>query len=225
MNRPPLLAMAVMAPLLPFQPAHVLPFVLAGTAVMLYACHLDRAKVAVPLTGRAAALIALNLMLSAAYGHAFLWWAGPVPGAMAPGRQWLWLPVWAAVDEALFYAGHRCMHSVPCLYRHVHKLHHQFTITSAWTSFYGHPLDIAFVMAAAYAGPLATTAVTGTPLPAPVIAAYMWGAVCTFVRSHHTTTVTIRAAGHHAHHAQFTVNYGNFTWGLDQALGTRAPAL
>jgi len=51
---------------------------------------------------------------------------------------------YALVDEVLFYAMHRLAHH-RLLYRHVHKIHHEWTAPIALASDYCHPLEHIFV--------------------------------------------------------------------------------
>lgn len=198
----------------------VLPYATVGLAVVLALHHLDSSKVAVPLSRMDKVHIGGNLLLSFGLARAFLAAVGRAlrPASSVHLAEWLWLVAWAAVDEIVFYCGHRLLHT-PWLYGMVHKRHHKFATPSAWTAFYAHPGDMAFIMAAAYVGPWMTMRVCRVAVP--VLSVYMLVAVATFVASHHTTWRK-RCAGHFAHHTKFNVNYGNYTSTLDTWLGTRA---
>ncbi len=50
------------------------------------------------------------------------------------------LVIYLVVHETYYYWLHRWMHH-PSVFRIVHKVHHQSTITSAWTAFSFHPLE------------------------------------------------------------------------------------
>ncbi|KAG0724909.1 Fatty acid hydroxylase domain-containing protein 2 [Chionoecetes opilio] len=66
----------------------------------------------------------------------------------------LHLAVFTLIEEVLFYYGHRlCHHRL--LYKHIHKLHHEWQSPIAITAAYAHPLEHLFVnMAPIMVGPL-----------------------------------------------------------------------
>lgn len=55
-----------------------------------------------------------------------------------------WLPISLVIslliDETYYYWVHRWMHK-PAVFRKIHKIHHQSTISSPWTSFTFHPVE------------------------------------------------------------------------------------
>eukprot|EP01094_Clydonella_sp_ATCC50884_P003996 TRINITY_DN13086_c0_g1_i1.p1 TRINITY_DN13086_c0_g1~~TRINITY_DN13086_c0_g1_i1.p1 ORF type:complete len:302 (-),score=76.77 TRINITY_DN13086_c0_g1_i1:167-1072(-) len=59
----------------------------------------------------------------------------PVPVALSH-----LLVMWAA-NETIFYWAHRALHAHPALYRAVHKKHHRFTVPSALSAEFAHPLE------------------------------------------------------------------------------------
>ena len=94
-------------------------------------------------------------LLKEAVAHSFtgpvimLLAAGPLirhinPGsAVAPGaipgfcRMWYQLLVCFLVNECMFYAGHRLLHS-KALYKHIHKQHHSYIGTRSFAAEYAH---------------------------------------------------------------------------------------
>nr|XP_039265958.1 fatty acid hydroxylase domain-containing protein 2-like isoform X2 [Styela clava] len=59
-----------------------------------------------------------------------------------------------AVEEILFYYGHRFLH-VPKVYKRIHKMHHQWKAPCSMSTFYSHPVEhIISTMIPALTGPL-----------------------------------------------------------------------
>ena len=59
-----------------------------------------------------------------------------------------------AVEDALFYLGHRALHT-PWLYKHVHSVHHEWHVTTTLTAEHAHVLEFVLSnMGPAVAGPL-----------------------------------------------------------------------
>ncbi|PVD34707.1 hypothetical protein C0Q70_05984 [Pomacea canaliculata] len=50
------------------------------------------------------------------------------------------LIIFTLVEEVFFYYSHRLMHH-PCLYKHVHKMHHEWTAPIGIVSIYAHPIE------------------------------------------------------------------------------------
>jgi len=48
------------------------------------------------------------------------------------------------VEDFSFYWLHRALHT-PFLYKHIHKLHHQYKEPNSWAVEYAHPLEYTFV--------------------------------------------------------------------------------
>lgn len=137
--------------------------------------------------------------------------------------QWLYLPLWAVMNEVFFYCGHRALH-LPSVYGTIHKMHHHFKITSQWATFYSHPLDHWFILITGMA-PVWCAVKLGFKIPLPVYIAWTLGAQTTFIASHHNTVedrekflpnkkkgrkVPTEETYHMIHHTKFNYNYGNF---------------
>lgn len=51
------------------------------------------------------------------------------------------LAIFALLEDAAFYWGHRILHEWPVLYRQVHKMHHDYTYTVSTAVLHLHPLE------------------------------------------------------------------------------------
>ena len=80
--------------------------------------------------------------------------ASPAADAAAPGmlEQAKWMAVVALWADTHFYATHRFMHTVPALYRLVHKTHHLSRNTDPWSGLSMHPLEHLVYFSAVFLG-------------------------------------------------------------------------
>ena len=207
----------------------IAPFLLAGVVAVCLLFHVDPRKVVIPVSKRDVACIGTNMLLSIGCVCLFV---RSLHDRIRETETWrnsctlrdcLPLVAWVVLHEVTFFGGHLFLHG-PRVYRHVHKWHHKFSVTSGWTSFYAHPLDMAFLVGAVLLGPCVTSTLCDIPLACNVLAAYLLGATATFVAGHHVTRDgidTIRGTDHLLHHQKFNVNYGNFDWGPDSFFGYR----
>ena len=207
-----LLTFAVALPFLPRSVNDVLPFFLVGIGATLLLHALAPNRVRVPLTLRDRVVIAVNLVgvtgLSAALMvHLVKDHLGAVASlAATPVAQLLYVPAWILADEVLFFNIHRFVHT-PVVYDKCYKWHHKFKITSVWTSFYAHPLNhTVAVVWAVLAAPLFQIRVLRHEVSAPVLSAFMFGAIATFIASLHAVGRRGGAAegtDHLEHHKRF----------------------
>jgi methylsterol monooxygenase len=140
-------------------------------------------------------------------------------GRTLPTFPWVvWeLFVFIWVEEFGFYYGHRLAHH-PKLYKHVHKIHHEFTAPISTASIYAHPLEHALVNTLPmFLGPLICGSHVST--------LWLWAAIGIF-------STTISHSGYHLpflpspeahdfHHLKFNTNYGMLGV-LDRLHGTDA---
>jgi methylsterol monooxygenase len=114
----------------------------------------------------------------------------------------LFVMIW--VEEIGFYYSHRLMHH-PRIYKHIHKVHHEWTSPIGIVSLYAHPLEhVVSNLIPPLLGPL----VVGSH----IATAWMWYALA-------LTSTTIAHCGYHFpflpspeahdfHHLKFNQNYG-----------------
>jgi fatty acid hydroxylase domain-containing protein 2 len=141
--------------------------------------------------------------------------AKPVPGVLGVLAH---LAVYFLLQEVGFYATHRLLHWGP-LYRHVHKLHHDYRAPTAIASEYAHPVE--FLLSNILPGALGPAL-----LRSHLLVQYTWVAVGIVITlAHHSGYRLPGLVGvlapdfHDYHHMTFTGNYG--TLGLmDWLLGT-----
>ena len=190
-EQPKLLALLLAVPFLPRTVDAVVPFLAAGECVIMGVFALAPGKVDVHLTPQEWAIALTNFfgsIVAVAVFMSFAWHnvdATPNHLLDVPPHEILFLLLWAAADEVIFFFGHRFLHK-PGVYEHCHKWHHKFKVTSYWTSYYSHPLDHQFIMWAALLTPTVMLGWGGWRCSALTIGVFCYTASATFVGSHHT---------------------------------------
>lgn len=120
------------------------------------------------------------------------------------------------VEELMFYYSHRLFHEVPMLYKHVHKIHHEFTAPIGATARYAHWVEDLI----SNAGPIAL----GIYLfDSHVSVVLFWTSIAQM------STIVFSHAGYHFmsdwkhdfHHYRFNTCYGVTGW-CDWFHGTNA---
>ncbi|XP_006815595.1 fatty acid hydroxylase domain-containing protein 2-like [Saccoglossus kowalevskii] len=120
-----------------------------------------------------------------------------------------------AFVEVTFYYSHRIIHH-PLLYKHIHKLHHEWTAPIGLTCIYAHPIEFMFSnILPVIGGPI----VMGSHL----IVHWLWLVIAmvftSFDHSGYHFPMMKSPEIHDFHHLKFNVNYG-FTGVLDWLHGT-----
>ncbi|GMH70610.1 hypothetical protein TrRE_jg10603 [Triparma retinervis] len=201
------------------------PFMTIGIGFCLLLHHFMPNKFKATLTMNDRLVIWTNLFMTAAYAKVYIHYAS-LTGHLVPVNSYTDIPphevlyvlLFILSDEVIFFLVHKWAHtkSVYGSWWYGHKMHHKFLNTSAWTSFYANPVDhFLSVLTAALLLPMLMMK-NGIDISVPTLTAFMFGAVTTFVGSHHCVVKEEKgkkkAGGgdHLVHHQKFTVNYGNF---------------
>ena len=146
-----------------------------------------------------------------------------------------WLPVSLVisllVDETYYYWVHRWMHK-PAIFKRIHKIHHQSTISSPWTSFAFHPVEGMLLSL-----PLVFTLLF-IPIHAGVILFQLTIMTISSVINHLDIEIysekirnnslgkLLIGASHHAlHHKQYKYNFGLYFTFWDKWKKTESPSL
>jgi sterol desaturase/sphingolipid hydroxylase (fatty acid hydroxylase superfamily) len=146
-----------------------------------------------------------------------LWSArgGRIDATWAPvGQIVLHLALFAVINETIFYASHRALHT-PWLYRRVHARHHRFVHVRAPVAEYAHGLENAVNFIAFFAGPV----LVGTPFTTLCV----WVVLRIFetAEAHSGYALTPSASRHAYHHLHPQEGcYGSFLGLWDTLLGT-----
>ncbi|XP_077984885.1 fatty acid hydroxylase domain-containing protein 2-like [Glandiceps talaboti] len=146
-------------------------------------------------------------------------WRGCSAGDDLPslGKIFFDLICSACVVEPTFYYSHRLLHH-PLLYKHVHKVHHEWTSPIGLSCIYAHPIEfMTSNITTVIAGPL----LMGSHLVVHLI----WFVIAIYSTSiahcgYHFPLIKSNEQ-HDYHHYKFSVNYGTFGL-LDWLHGTDA---
>jgi Delta7-sterol 5-desaturase len=178
------------------------------------------------LTLSVAALVMLAAMMGGVRVLTDLGWTRVYGRIGDHGRGYFLLTVVliAVVHDSYYYFAHRAMHS-RLLFRHVHRVHHEFTNPTPFASYAFHPFEA--VIELAIIGVLLLT----IPLHPLAVAAYYVIFTALNVVSHlgfelYPAWVSrwfITSAHHNLHHTRFIGHYMLLFNIWDRALGTNYP--
>jgi 4-alpha-methyl-delta7-sterol-4alpha-methyl oxidase len=145
---------------------------------------------------------------------------GPLPGA---GTILLQVALFLVVDDALFYAAHRLLHT-PWLFRRVHAWHHRIHAPFALTGAIMHPVEWLLISGMVVVVPLAT----GMHLAVFWLCVILrqWGNAEFHAGVHGPWSILGRLPGaggvrhHDTHHARMRGNYAALFWFWDRVFRT-----
>ncbi|KAI8894344.1 hypothetical protein BC833DRAFT_605239 [Globomyces pollinis-pini] len=169
----------------------------------------------------------------------FLMLCGFYPAAMALGMEFIQTPMpdWSeiavsvlffiVVEDFCQYFLHRALHWGP-LYKHIHKMHHEFSSNFGLVAEYAHPLETLILGIGVFLGPLFWSCyyrlhvfTMGIWLAVRLIQAVDSHSGYDFPWSmHHYIPFWAGADFHDYHHAAFVGNYGSFFRIWDWLFGT-----
>lgn len=127
----------------------------------------------------------------------------------APMASWWWtlltVVAMALITEVAFFAGHYWLHT-KWLYKHVHKVHHRYRASTAWSAQYAHPFE--YVV-----GNIVPIGLPMVLLAPDLLTIVLFGLVAVLntqlVHSGYQLPFAPWAIPHDLHHYKVTVNYGS----------------
>lgn len=138
--------------------------------------------------------------------HPVYRWRGCSFGPELPSFQWVLfeIAIFTLVEEVGFYYSHRLFHH-PRIYRHIHKIHHEWTAPIGLVAIYAHPLEhLVSNLGPIILGPLI--------MGSHIATAWMWFALAlmTTINTHSGYHFPLMPSpeAHDFHHLKFTQNYG-----------------
>lgn len=144
-------------------------------------------------------------------------WRGCPTNGDLPTFQWVLLEItiFTLIEEVGFYYSHRILHH-PSLYKHIHKIHHEWTAPIGLVALYAHPIEhLVSNMLPPIIGPI----LMGSHLAT----AWLWFALVllstTVAHSGYHFPFLPSPEAHDFHHLKFTQNFGVLGF-LDRLHGT-----
>lgn len=205
---------------IPSQCENIIPFLFSSTTLCLIFHHYDSNKIQVSLSIKDKIVISTNIVVT--YLSAFLFIERVKENLIVPydyhfyADQFMTVVRWILAEEFLFYHMHRLFHT-KLFYNNPlvgHKMHHKFKITSAWTSFYAHPVDnFLSVVGITLLTPYVQIMYLNHRIQLQTLVFFMFSGIVTFISSHHVVETRQRSTDgtdHLQHHKFFNCNFGNF---------------
>lgn len=132
------------------------------------------------------------------------------------------IAIFFVLEDTWHYWTHRSMHSVPFLYKNIHKIHHQYSAPFGLAAEYASPIEVLVLGIGTVVGPIAWCAVTGQ---LHILTMYVWIVLRLFQAIdahsgyefpwslHHFLPFWAGADHHDTHHEKFIGNYSSsFRW-------------
>ncbi|CAB4026362.1 fatty acid hydroxylase domain-containing 2-like [Paramuricea clavata] len=158
---------------------------------------------------KAVLLVLFNQTITVPIFSVFYWlykWRGCSFGRELPSFHWVLFEIgmFTLVEEFLFYYAHRLLHH-PRIYKHIHKIHHEWTAPISITAVYAHPVEhIISNVFPVLMGPLV--------MGSHIATGWLWFAVAisTTLVSHcgYHLPLLPSPEAHDYHHQKFNQNFG-----------------
>lgn len=213
---PKVITLSLVLPFLSYANDNIVACVGFGSCVCLIIHHYDPMKKQVYIPVQDISLILLNLNLTLIYIRYFVSLVENNIRSYFLLSDLLYIPLWVISDEILFTINHYILHT-RFLYKYIHRIHHKYKITSAWTTFYSHPVDNLFIVVYYLIMPYIMLR-NGYVCSASVIGCFIFIGSVTFIGSHHSIGEG-NGTEHLIHHQKPRTNYSNFG-PIDKLLGT-----
>ena len=217
---PKIITFCLFLPNIPTYYENIIPFLFSSTTLCLIFHHYDSNKIKVDLSIKDKIVILTNIIVT--YFSVFLFVEIIKDNLIVPydyqfdTDQFMTVVGWVLAEEFMFYHIHRLFHT-KLLYNNPlvgHKMHHKFKITSAWTSFYAHPVDnFLSVVGITLLTPYVQIMYLNHRIQLQTLVFFMFSGIVTFISSHHaveTRQKRTEGTDHLQHHKFFNCNFGNF---------------
>ncbi|KAF2457792.1 fatty acid hydroxylase superfamily-domain-containing protein [Lineolata rhizophorae] len=149
----------------------------------------------------------------------------------SPFKMAYQIAIFFVMEDTWHYWTHRAMHVYPSLYKHIHKIHHQYSAPFGLAAEYASPIEVMMLGLGTVGGPILWVAATGD---LHILTMYVWIVLRLFQAIdahsgyefpwslHHFLPFWAGADHHDTHHERFVGNYASsFRW-WDYVLDTES---